>query len=332
MEPMDAQGRGAESVGRETLGPLGPAASIVATTLSTTAVEAVADVALVAPRGSRFDGAQAVEFVCSESEEQQQQQKQEQAQAQEQGQEQEQDLLSPGRSPTTTVARVASGLVTGDAVEARSDETGPTQELVVEKEANDGAIWPGDVVFLMAHTGKCIDVQGDVVSARWPMHGPWQAFTIEKAAVPEEPLNGARKDSEAASESAEAEAVLLADGQGSAHGGGGAELTREQRASILGVLKVGAMMKRFQARGTAAAARPAPLRADAATSRLVAYAGVLSAGTLALFLLARRRVVQSALGFFPGAAGYEEAPAGEEGSARLRSCATPTTADVEEGQ
>ena len=39
----------------------------------------------------------------------------------------------------------------------------------------------GDTVYLKAHTGKHIDVQGTAVKARWNGQGGWQALTMEKA-------------------------------------------------------------------------------------------------------------------------------------------------------
>eukprot|EP00929_Paragymnodinium_shiwhaense_P089245 TRINITY_DN49429_c0_g1_i3.p1 TRINITY_DN49429_c0_g1~~TRINITY_DN49429_c0_g1_i3.p1 ORF type:complete len:305 (-),score=32.90 TRINITY_DN49429_c0_g1_i3:197-1060(-) len=41
-------------------------------------------------------------------------------------------------------------------------------------------IRPGDTVFLRAHTGMYLDVQGDTVMARWEDHGTWQGLTVEK--------------------------------------------------------------------------------------------------------------------------------------------------------
>merc|ERR1711907_571774 len=45
-----------------------------------------------------------------------------------------------------------------------------------------GAIMPGDSIFLQAHTGNLIDVQGTAVQARWSDTGDWQTLVIEKAA------------------------------------------------------------------------------------------------------------------------------------------------------
>ena len=39
----------------------------------------------------------------------------------------------------------------------------------------------GDTIYLKAHTGKNIDVEGTSVQARWENQGGWQALVIEKA-------------------------------------------------------------------------------------------------------------------------------------------------------
>lgn len=48
---------------------------------------------------------------------------------------------------------------------------------------NEGgrAIFSGDRVFLKAHTGKHLDVEGEAVRARWNDHGVQQGLVIEKA-------------------------------------------------------------------------------------------------------------------------------------------------------
>jgi len=47
---------------------------------------------------------------------------------------------------------------------------------------NEGkrAIFSGDSVFLSAHTGNLLDVEGDSVSARWKEYGTWQTMIVEK--------------------------------------------------------------------------------------------------------------------------------------------------------
>merc|ERR1712185_830796 len=42
-----------------------------------------------------------------------------------------------------------------------------------------GALFSGDSVHLLAHTGNYIEVDGEFVGARWPETGAWQTFTIE---------------------------------------------------------------------------------------------------------------------------------------------------------
>jgi len=41
-------------------------------------------------------------------------------------------------------------------------------------------VYSGDAVFLKAHTGKMLDVQGSDVQARWTDYGNWQKMIIEK--------------------------------------------------------------------------------------------------------------------------------------------------------
>lgn len=44
----------------------------------------------------------------------------------------------------------------------------------------DGSIQSGDAIFLKAHTGSYVDVQGGKVRARWNMQGDWQRMVITK--------------------------------------------------------------------------------------------------------------------------------------------------------
>lgn len=46
-------------------------------------------------------------------------------------------------------------------------------------EAN--AVQPGDVVFLKDQLGLLVDVEAELVQARWPLRGTWQALVLEKA-------------------------------------------------------------------------------------------------------------------------------------------------------
>jgi len=46
-----------------------------------------------------------------------------------------------------------------------------------------GAVMPGDTIYLQAHTGKMIDIEDELVQARWLDRGLWQTLTIEKASA-----------------------------------------------------------------------------------------------------------------------------------------------------
>jgi len=67
----------------------------------------------------------------------------------------------------------------GTALQARWGETGTWQTFVIEN-VGGGAIVSGDVVFLKAHTGMMVDVEGAAVQARWNDKGDWQKLIIEK--------------------------------------------------------------------------------------------------------------------------------------------------------
>jgi len=71
--------------------------------------------------------------------------------------------------------------VEGDTVQARWDDYGTWQMLVVQKVEGAGIIRAGDTVTLRAHTGKRIHVEGDSVQASWNDDGLWQTFTLTKA-------------------------------------------------------------------------------------------------------------------------------------------------------
>ena len=69
---------------------------------------------------------------------------------------------------------------------ARYDDQGSWQAFVIEK--SDGrrmmavgdSIYVGETIYLRAHTGKYIDVEGTSVRARYDDKGDWQALIIEK--------------------------------------------------------------------------------------------------------------------------------------------------------
>merc|ERR1712110_1267023 len=42
-----------------------------------------------------------------------------------------------------------------------------------------GAVFSGESIHLLAHTGNRIEVEGTSVRTRWSEAGPWQTFTIE---------------------------------------------------------------------------------------------------------------------------------------------------------
>merc|ERR1711988_577531 len=50
--------------------------------------------------------------------------------------------------------------------------------MMIEKEPI-GALFSGDFVHLLAHTGNRIEVEVTSVQARWPEAGLWQTFIIE---------------------------------------------------------------------------------------------------------------------------------------------------------
>lgn len=72
-------------------------------------------------------------------------------------------------------------------VQAHSELQRNRQAFVIEKQTG-GAILSGDKIYLRAHTGAYIDVEGswengdDLVRARWVDKGTWQTMTIVKRA------------------------------------------------------------------------------------------------------------------------------------------------------
>ena len=65
-------------------------------------------------------------------------------------------------------------------MQARWETQGTWQALVIEK-ATNGVMSSGDSIYLKAHTGKSVDVEGTTVQARWEAEGDWQALVIAKA-------------------------------------------------------------------------------------------------------------------------------------------------------
>eukprot|EP00440_Ansanella_granifera_P009677 gb/GFBE01010485.1/.p1 GENE.gb/GFBE01010485.1/~~gb/GFBE01010485.1/.p1 ORF type:complete len:195 (+),score=43.76 gb/GFBE01010485.1/:1-585(+) len=72
--------------------------------------------------------------------------------------------------------------VNGEEVSAVSEMRGPRQEFVIERmSGGTDPIAVGDTIFLQAHTGKHIDVVGDVVKARFARQGfGYHALVVEK--------------------------------------------------------------------------------------------------------------------------------------------------------
>merc|ERR1711981_189464 len=58
---------------------------------------------------------------------------------------------------------------------------GDWQQMVIEAEAAD-ALFSGDAIHLLAHTGNRMEVQGTSVGARWSEAGAWQTFRVERKA------------------------------------------------------------------------------------------------------------------------------------------------------
>lgn len=59
---------------------------------------------------------------------------------------------------------------------------GEWQKILIERKDGKGAVMPGDTIFLKAHTGKTIEVEGDTVQCRWSDKGLWQDLIIEPSA------------------------------------------------------------------------------------------------------------------------------------------------------
>lgn len=62
-------------------------------------------------------------------------------------------------------------------VQARCNDCGDWQALMIEKEVA-GAIFSGDSVTFLAHTGNRVEVEGTAVAARWDDAGVCQTFSI----------------------------------------------------------------------------------------------------------------------------------------------------------
>jgi len=96
------------------------------------------------------------------------------------------DLIKPG---DTVFFRAHTGMqmhVRGEDVRAQWDDYGDWQAMVIEKNplvienSDDRVFHSGDMIFLKAHTGKYVDVEGEGVQARWKDLGTWQGLVIIK--------------------------------------------------------------------------------------------------------------------------------------------------------
>ncbi|CAK0798478.1 unnamed protein product, partial [Prorocentrum cordatum] len=72
--------------------------------------------------------------------------------------------------------------VAGSVVSARWTNTRDSQEFVIQGGGEDGAIRSGDRVYLVAHTGNCLEAKDMDVFAKSPEQGEAQAFAIELCA------------------------------------------------------------------------------------------------------------------------------------------------------
>jgi len=64
-------------------------------------------------------------------------------------------------------------------VHAKWNHRGAWQRLIIEKKGASGPIFANDTIYLQAHTGKRIAVEGTLVQAKWDHKGSWQALALE---------------------------------------------------------------------------------------------------------------------------------------------------------
>lgn len=64
-------------------------------------------------------------------------------------------------------------------VHANWSHRGSWQRMIIEKKGTDGPIHVKDTIYLRAHTGKLIAVEGTSVQAKWDHMGTWQALVLE---------------------------------------------------------------------------------------------------------------------------------------------------------
>mmetsp|Transcript_66174 Transcript_66174/g.171694 ORF Transcript_66174/g.171694 Transcript_66174/m.171694 type:complete len:422 (+) Transcript_66174:61-1326(+) len=65
------------------------------------------------------------------------------------------------------------------AVHAKWNHKGSWQRFIIEKKGTGGPIYANDTIYLRAHTGKRIAVEGTLVQAKWDHMGSWQALVLE---------------------------------------------------------------------------------------------------------------------------------------------------------
>merc|ERR1712093_281264 len=69
------------------------------------------------------------------------------------------------------------------AVRADWNDYGLWQTFIIQKKSGKGPVMPGDSIFLRAHTGKFVEVDGVEVQARWYEEGQWQSLVVERSAL-----------------------------------------------------------------------------------------------------------------------------------------------------
>jgi len=75
--------------------------------------------------------------------------------------------------------------VQGTTVHARWNHMGSWQRFIIEKKLDQNGsgtgnfIYPNDTVYLRAHTGKRVAVEGTQLQAKWDHMGSWQALVLE---------------------------------------------------------------------------------------------------------------------------------------------------------
>merc|ERR1712051_486459 len=68
-------------------------------------------------------------------------------------------------------------------VHAKWNHKGSWQRMIIEKKGTAGPIHANDTIYLKAHTGNRIAVEGTQVQAKWNDMGSWQALVLESEDV-----------------------------------------------------------------------------------------------------------------------------------------------------